>query len=157
MNLSSGDDELLMQKIAKDSDYKVKFCVEQDAIVKTNSNKTISDFFQQRKRWASKGLFYSNKSLVIKLILIYMFYLGIYAQLFLSFFNPIFILTFLLTIGFKLLFELLILKKGKRILFEKLELKYFFVTELLQIPYIIFTGIFGLFGSYLWKSRRIRR
>ncbi len=41
MNLSSGDDELLMQKIAKDSDFKVKFCIDKKAIVKTSANKTI--------------------------------------------------------------------------------------------------------------------
>lgn len=157
MNLSSGDDELLMQKIAKDSDYKVKFCIDQESIVKTNSNKTINEFFQQRKRWASKGLFYSNKSLVLKLILIYLFYLGIILQLFLSFIHQIFIISFLISVSLKFLFELFILKKGKRILFEKLELKYFLIAEVLQIPYIIFTGIFGLFGNYLWKSRRIKR
>jgi len=157
MNLSSGDDELLMQKIAKDSDYKVRFCIDQDAIVKTNSNKTISDFFQQRKRWASKGLFYNNKTLVIKLILIYLFYLGIIAQLFLSFIHQIFILSLLLSVSIKFLFELIILKKGKNIIFEKLELKYFLLAEFLQIPYIIFIGIFGAFGNYLWKSRRIKR
>ena len=75
MNLSSGDDELLMQKIAKDSDFKVKFCIDKKAIVKTAANKTIGDFYQQRKRWASKGLFYSDKSLVLKLIFIYLFML----------------------------------------------------------------------------------
>ncbi len=80
MNLSSGDDELLMQKISKDSDYKVKFCLGQKAIVKTSANETIGDFFQQRKRWASKGLFYGDKSLVFKLTLIYAFYLGLISQ-----------------------------------------------------------------------------
>jgi cellulose synthase/poly-beta-1,6-N-acetylglucosamine synthase-like glycosyltransferase len=157
MNLSSGDDELLMQKISKDSDYKVKFCIEQNSIVRTNSNRTINDFFQQRKRWASKGLFYNNKSLVLKLILIYLFYLGILTQLFLSFIHPVFFLSLLLSICFKFLFELIVLNKGRRILFEKLELKYFLIAEILQIPYIIFTGIFGLFGNYLWKSRIIKR
>ena len=53
MNLSSGDDELLMQKIAKDSDFRVKFCVDKKSIAKTNGNETINDFYQQRKRWAS--------------------------------------------------------------------------------------------------------
>src|SRR4030066_484056 len=52
MNLSSGDDELLMQKVSKDSDFKVKFCFDKKSIVKTPANKTIRDFYQQRKRWA---------------------------------------------------------------------------------------------------------
>ena len=56
--LSSGDDELLMQKIWKETNYKIKFCPEKRAIVKTAPNKNLTEFYQQRKRWASKGLYY---------------------------------------------------------------------------------------------------
>jgi len=158
MNLSSGDDELLMQKISKDSDFKVKFCIDKNAIVKTSANKTISDFYQQRKRWASKGLFYNDKSLVLKLILIYAFYLGLMAQLILGlFYQPIFLLSFLVSILIKFIFEFRILYKGKEILFNNLQLKYLIIAEIFQIPYIIFTGLVGAFGNYLWKSRKVKR
>ena len=158
MNLSSGDDELLMQKIAKDSDFKVKFCLNKSAVVKTNSNKTIGDFYQQRKRWASKGLFYSSKNLVLKLILIYLFYIGLISQfvLFLLIHN-IFLLTLIVSIILKLVFEFYILLKGKKIIFNDLNLNYFLFAELLQIPYIVFAGIVGAFGNYLWKERKIKR
>ncbi|HSW55701.1 MAG TPA: glycosyltransferase [Ignavibacteriaceae bacterium] len=158
MNLSSGDDELLMQKIAKDSDFKVKFCIDKKAIVKTSANKTIGEFYQQRKRWASKGLFYNNKSLVLKLILIYAFYVGLIAQLILGlFYHPIFLLSFLGAFLFKFIFEFRILYKGKEILFNNLQLKYLFIAEIFQIPYIIFTGLVGAFGNYLWKARKVKR
>lgn len=158
MNLSSGDDELLMQKIAKDSDFKVKFCIDRNAIVKTFANKTIRDFYQQRKRWASKGLFYNDKSLVLKLILIYAFYVGLMAQLILGlFYHHIFLLSFLGSFLFKFIFEFRILYKGKEILFNNLQLKYLFIAEIFQIPYIIFTGLVGSFGNYLWKSRKVKR
>ena len=158
MNLSSGDDELLMQKIAKDSDFKVKFCLNKSAVVKTNSNKTIGDFYQQRKRWASKGLFYNNKNLVLKLILIYLFYIGLISQfvLFLLIHN-IFLLTLIVSIILKLVFEFYILLKGKKIIFNDLNLNYFLLAELLQIPYIVFAGVVGAFGNYLWKERKIKR
>jgi cellulose synthase/poly-beta-1,6-N-acetylglucosamine synthase-like glycosyltransferase len=158
MNLSSGDDELLMQKISMDSDFKVKFCMDKNAIVKTSANKTISDFYQQRKRWASKGLFYNDKSLVLKLILIYAFYVGLMAQLILGlFYHPIFLLSFLGSFLFKFIFEFRILYKGKEILFNNLQLKYLVIAEIFQIPYIIFTGLVGAFGNYLWKSRKVKR
>ena len=80
MGLSSGDDELLMQKIAKDTDYKVRFSVNKNSIVKTHSNKNIEEFYHQRKRWASKGLFYGDKNLIVKLILIFLFYIGLVLQ-----------------------------------------------------------------------------
>jgi len=158
MNLSSGDDELLMQKIAKDSDFKVKFCIDKKSIVRTFPNKTIGDFYQQRKRWASKGLFYSDKSLVLKLILIYLFYVGLVAQIILGLtFQPIFLLSLLSSLILKVIFEFRIISKGKEILFNDLRLKYLFVAEIFQVPYIIFTGLVGAFGNYLWKSRKLKR
>lgn len=158
MNLSSGDDELLMQKISKDSDFKVKFCIDKKSIVRTFPNKTLGDFYQQRKRWASKGLFYSDKSLVLKLIFIYTFYVGLVAQLILGLtFHPIFLLSLLSSLILKVIFEFLIFSKGKELLFNDLQLKYLFIAEIFQIPYIIFTGLVGAFGNYLWKSRKVKR
>lgn len=158
MNLSSGDDELLMQKISKDTDYKVKFCLDKNAIVKTSVNKTVGDFIQQRKRWASKGLFYNNKSLVFKLILIYSFYVGLIAQLIIGLtIDSFFILTLLISIFLKYIFEFRILLQGKRKLFDDLKLKYLFLAEIIQIPYIIYAGLVGAFGNYLWKERKVKR
>jgi len=158
MNLSSGDDELLMQKIAKDSDFKVKFCLNKSAVVKTNSNRTIGDFYQQRKRWASKGLFYSDRNLVMKLILIYLFYVGLIAQIIFSFLlSPLFILSLILSIIFKLIFEFHILSIGRKIIFNNLALNQFMLAEIIQIPYIVFAGVVGAFGNYLWKERKIKR
>ena len=158
MNLSSGDDELLMQKIFRDSDFKVKFCIDKKTIVKTSANKTLSDFYQQRKRWASKGLFYNDKSLVLKLILIYSFYVGLISQLILGlFYHPFFLVTFFISMLFKFIFEFRILYIGKQILFDDLRLKYFYIAEIFQIPYIIFTGLVGALGNYFWKSRKVKR
>lgn len=158
MNLSSGDDELLMQKISKNTDFKVKFCINQNAIVKTSANKTIHDFFQQRKRWASKGLFYGEKSLVIKLILIYAFYVGLMFQIILGIAESnIFIITALISLFLKFVFEFRILSLGKSKILTKLSLKYFTIAEILQIPYIIYAGFIGAFGNYTWKSRLVKR
>ncbi len=158
MNLSSGDDELLMQKINKDTKYKVKFANHRNAIVRTSANKTISEFYQQRKRWASKGLFYNDKTLILKLILIYLFYLSFPTQLLLGmFYSNIFLITFLLSIVLKILFEFLVLKKGIKLLFTKKILDVFLLAEIVQIPYIIIAGISGVFGNYIWKNRKINR
>lgn len=158
MNLTSGDDELLMQKISKDTDFNVKFCIDKNAIVKTEVNKNIGDFYQQRKRWASKGLFYSDKLLVLKLLLIYSFYVSLLVQIFLGiFYHQIFLLSFLISISLKIILEFRILSKGKRIIFNDLQLRYLFVSEIIQIPYIILAGLVGAFGNYFWKSRKVKR
>ena len=86
LNLSSGDDEFLMQKIARETNYKVKFCFEKEAKSFTKPNNSISEFYQQRKRWASKGFHYKDYGIVLKLILIFLFYLSLPAQIILGLF-----------------------------------------------------------------------
>ena len=158
MDLSSGDDELLMQKIAKDTKYKVKFSLFAESIVKTKASKNLNEFYHQRKRWASKGLFYKNIRLIITLILIYLFYLGLVIQpLLILFISSFFAYGFGLSLIIKLVLEYLILLKGKNILFPKLSLSPFFFAELLQVPYIIIAGFAGMFGDLEWKERKIKR
>ena len=158
MELTSGDDELLMQKIAKDTYYRVKFSIDQKTIVSTPANKSISEFYQQRKRWASKGLFYRDKTLVFKLILIYLFFLGLTAQLALAiFYNWIYLISFSLSFLLKMVIEFKILSQGKKLLFKNLSLKFFIISELIHIPYITIAGLVGSFGNYFWKERKIKR
>ena len=158
LNLSSGDDELLMQKIWSSGKYRIKFCWNREAIVLTKGNDSLQKFYHQRKRWASKGLFYANKFLIIKLILIFLFYLGLITQIFLSvILSPIFLVSFIISFLIKISFEYLILKKGLNFIFSKKVLRYLPLAELFQIPYIIIAGIAGTFGNYIWKDRRIKR
>ena len=158
MNLSSGDDELLMQKISKDTDFKVKFCYDQKAIVKTSANKSVRDFIHQRKRWASKGLFYGDKSLVLRLIFIYLFYLGLIVQIILGIIeNNIFIFMTMISLLLKFILEYRILSLGKSKIFNSLQSKYFIIAEIIQIPYIIYAGLVGAFGNFSWKSRKLKR
>jgi cellulose synthase/poly-beta-1,6-N-acetylglucosamine synthase-like glycosyltransferase len=158
MDLSSGDDELLMQKIAKDTDYKVRFSIDKNSIVKTHSNKSVTEFYHQRKRWASKGLFYGDNNLIIKLVLIYLFYIGLVLQPILALtFSGYFFLSLIASLLLKSIFEYLILSKGRKILFNNLSLKPFVIAELLQVPYIIIAGLVGAFGNLKWKERKIKR
>ena len=157
-SLSSGDDELLMQKIRKETNYKIKFSMDKDTVVKTSANRSINQFYQQRKRWASKGLFYSNHFLIFKLILIFLFYLSFPLQLVLGiFYYPLFLILMLLCISIKGVMEYLIIKTGADRLFSISILRSFIPAELVHIPYILIAGISGALGNYIWKERKIRR
>jgi cellulose synthase/poly-beta-1,6-N-acetylglucosamine synthase-like glycosyltransferase len=158
LNLSSGDDELLMQKIHKKTKYKIAFCPERKAVVKTEANNSVEQFYQQRKRWASKGLFYADKLLIAKLILIFWFYLGLLCQLILGiFYSSEFFVLLILSFILKILFEFLVMKRGVTLLFDKKIMKYFLLTELFHIPYIVIAGISGIFGNFTWKERVLKR
>lgn len=158
MHLSSGDDELLMQKIAYKSEYKVKFCFNKDAVVYTNPNKNIEEFSQQRQRWASKGLFYENKLIVTQIVFIFLFFIGLIIQLFLGIFvSSKFIILLAGSILVKMIVEYSVLQKGMGILIDKISFRLFLLAELLHIPYIIYSGIMGSFGKYKWKNRDLKR
>lgn len=74
--LESGDDDLLMHKIKKNTNYKLKFIIDEQASVFTYPPQSINQFIQQRLRFASKGIFYyswkSDISLRIILPLLYL-------------------------------------------------------------------------------------
>lgn len=158
MSLSSGDDELLMQKIHRDTDYKIKFALDKNAIVSTEANQSLKDFYHQRKRWASKGLFYGDTFLLVKLILIFLFYFSLIVQpIFGLLFSPKFFATFIITFFTKFFVEYLILKRGTKLLFDSKILQPFLITEILQIPYILISGFMGMFGNLAWKDRKVKR
>lgn len=158
LNLSSGDDELLMQKIHKITDYKIKFVFNENVIVKTKPNKNMRQFFHQRKRWASKGLFYENKLLILRLIFIYLFFVGLLVQFFFGIFlDSIFFISFIISILLKMIFEYRILKEGIPLLINSINKKVFLLAEVFHIPYIIISGFAGSLGNFKWKNRKLKR
>jgi len=158
LNLSSGDDEILMQKIHANTNYRIKFCTNINALVKTKPNRNFSDFFNQRKRWSSKSLFYQNKLLIFQLILIFFFFVSIILELLFGlFYNSIFYLLFVLFFSVKILVEFFVMKKGSKIIYNRQKLSRFLIAELFHIPYIILSAVSGLVGNYNWKGRRIER
>lgn len=156
--LTSGDDEFLMQKIARETNYKIKFCFNKTAITFTQANKDLNQFYQQRKRWASKGFHYVDKMIVLKLVLIFLFYLGIPFQIILGMLvSNIYFLTTIISLILKFIFEYKIVQLDSKKLFSPTKNQYFCLAQVLHIPYIIISGISGLFGNYKWKDRTIER
>jgi cellulose synthase/poly-beta-1,6-N-acetylglucosamine synthase-like glycosyltransferase len=157
-HITSGDDELLMQKIAKNKNYEVKFLFDKDAVVVTSPNSSLKDFYYQRVRWASKGLHYNNIWLIIFLIIIYLFFVSFPIQLLLGLFvNKVYILTLLLTFTIKIILERQILQHGKNVLFNGINTFTLLLAEFLHIPYIITAGLMGTFGKFKWKNIKHRR
>jgi len=157
-NLSSGDDEFLMQKVAALNKYKIQFSFNVDSIVQTGANENLSAFYNQRKRWASKGLYYSNIFLVLTLIFIMLYYLSIPTLLLGGIFLDLKLLVVLaISVTLKIILEYLIMSEGRKRIFTKLDLSLFFLAGILHLPYIIISGIAGLFGNFEWKGRKVKR
>lgn len=154
--IASGDDMLLMYKMYKAYPQGIGFVKHRHAIVRTLPAEDVGAFMSQRIRWASKADKYEDKRLTAVLAFVYLWNVGIFALFVAGFFLPRLWIWCIGLIVFKTLVELVFLWPVARF-FQKTKLLWqFFPAQFLHIPYIITAGWLGKFGSYQWKSRRVR-
>ena len=149
----SGDDDLLLQRIDRTTDWDIRACISPGSFVFTQPLSGIFTFIKQRIRWASKGLIYKKTALVLFLLATYLFYLLLFISLpfsllFISHY-PYPLIAFLI----KLAVDFLLIVKGTALVRRQDLRKYFLITEILQIPYILYVGFAGILGKFEWKGR----
>tara|TARA_Y100000591_G_scaffold74749_1_gene62247 strand:- start:128 stop:1222 length:1095 start_codon:yes stop_codon:yes gene_type:complete len=140
----SGDDMYLVQKISK---LKSGFLnIDPQSFVETKPVKTISQFINQRTRWASnsKKNIKSNK-------LFFMFLLSAFLTNILTLINLFYNFYFFWFFVFKSLLESLIIFLGSKLFNLNLQIKPFILWLVLQPAYIPYIGIRGLIGKFYWK------
>jgi cellulose synthase/poly-beta-1,6-N-acetylglucosamine synthase-like glycosyltransferase len=152
----SGDDEFLLQKIAAKYPQDVYFLKSKNSIVITDAQENFYDFFQQRKRWASKWKL--HKQWNVRLLAIFIFSIHFFSLLlpFLAFFYKDFIafawLFWLIKITIETLFVgniLTFLGLGKLIFFMPL-------ASLCYPFYAIVIGIAANHKGFNWKNRNYK-
>lgn len=155
-NIASGDDMLLMRKIWKRFPGQVHFLKSKEAIVNTQPMKTWKQFFNQRKRWASKARFYDDKRILWALMLVYFFNLSFLALLVAAIWHPIFLIWVLLLWLGKTMIEFPFVYSVAKFFDKQSLLKYFFFFQPLHVGYTIIAGWLGQFGKYEWKGRKVK-
>lgn len=155
-DLASGDDELLLHKMVDHYPHAVAFAKNRDAMVFTYAKATMSEFISQRKRWASKSMRYSKRSVILIGAMIWLFNVSILLNVILGFFN----VDFLAIAGWQLIVKISMEYLFLNILanfFERRDvLKHTPLLTLIHNIYIIFIGIAGNFGKYQWKGRLVK-
>lgn len=155
-DLASGDDELLLHKMAARYDNHIGFLKNSDAMVYTHAKPNLSEFLQQRRRWASKSTRYKNKSIIVLGVFIWFFNLSILLNLltgvFYLDFLKIALIQLVLKIGAEFIFLLDVTKFAKR----RSLLVLLPVLNILHVLYIIYIGVAGNSGKYNWKGRMVK-
>lgn len=149
-HLPSGDDDLLMQKIAGRTNWQIRF-VPQNATVRTRPVATLRHFLRQRIRWASKATIYDGLQIKFFLVATYLFYTLLFAGLPLVLVGKLAPNVLLLTLLAKMGMDWLVVRRGSELFGRRDLRKYFFLAELLQIPYILYVGARGTLGKISWK------
>ncbi|WP_432709205.1 glycosyltransferase family 2 protein [Pedobacter sp.] len=155
-DLASGDDELLLHKMAARYGQKIGFLKNRNAIVYTQAKPTLTEFIQQRKRWASKSTRYKNKSIIVLGVLIWLFNLSIVCNIVAGLFNPVFLYISLVQLLFKIMFEFLFLRAVTGFARRRELMVLSPILSIMHIVYILFIGIAGNSGKYQWKGRMVK-
>lgn len=155
-HVASGDDMLLIYKIAKQFPGKITYLKNESAIVKTVPEKKLGAFLQQRFRWTSKSGAYQNKVITRDLGLVYLFNWIFFINILLFFFGTREILiVFIPQLILKVLCDFLLLFSSTRFFGKKSLMDVFIPSQFLHLFYIIIVGTLGNIMPYSWKERKI--
>ncbi len=152
----SGDDDLLMQKIAEGDPSRVVFVTERDAAVHTAAVESFAVFFERRARWASKITRYPSKAAVALLAVFFAYFTLIPVCLLLAVFGQFSAGFTAIGIGLKIAGEFPLVFYGLAKTGTKRLLLLFPFAEIVHIPYMIAVNMKGAFGTFKWRGRTAR-
>lgn len=156
--LASGDDMLLMQKVALKFPGSMGFLKSRDAIVLTHAKPTIKSFIYQRIRWASKTNSYREFLITAILGVVFLLCCSIvFSSLLLAFAPITAALILLCQLSVKALMDYLLLRPAATWFGRKDLLKVFLPAFFGHIVYIVVVGVLAnLVFNYEWKGRQVR-
>lgn len=155
-DLASGDDELLLQKVAERYPGRIGFLKQREAIVYTHAKPTLSEFLQQRRRWASKSTKYKDKSVVALAVGIWLFNLSLLLNVVLGFYNIRFLELFILQMLLKYLFEAAFLLPIMSFFKRQSLVGLLVILSPIHILYFVYVGLIGNTSKYQWKGRVVK-
>jgi cellulose synthase/poly-beta-1,6-N-acetylglucosamine synthase-like glycosyltransferase len=156
-SIPSGDDMLLMHKIALRYPDRVFYLKSRRAIVSTRSETSWKKFFHQRIRWASKADRYDDKRIFRVLLLVYGVNLLFLGMAIAAFRDRWWGFLFLVLLVAKTMIEYPFVSDVAAFFDERKLMAYFPLLQPLHILYTLIAGWLGKFGSYRWKGRTITR
>lgn len=153
---ASGDDVFLLHDVKRVFDsQKIGFIKCKDAIVSTAPSNNIKEFFNQRKRWASKSVGYKDVVSLLVSLVVLTGNLSALSALVLLVFSTKFVVIAVGILVIKSLFDFAFLYAVSGF-FDKRKYAWLFVPE--QFVYMLYVGIIGFasfFGKYEWKGRKL--
>ncbi len=154
-HLASGDDMLLMQKIAEHFPGKVGYIKNLNSKTLTCAQPSVSRFIQQRLRWTSKSEAYSGWQIKTMLAIVWLLCLSMCFDCILMFFYPGLFSLFMLKFLVKALADFFFLGMMSSF-FKRQELMWSFLPALFfHWWYIVWVGTAGnLTKGFNWKGRR---
>ncbi len=153
-HVTSGDDELLMQKVAYGTPLDVRFCADPSAVVVTEPVGTVRAFVHQRKRWASKPAHYPRR-LQRSLVGVVGFFGAMTGSLLALPLVPALWPWVGSAFGVKALGDAALLLPATRRFRQRGLLAVYPLHAVLHAPQSALVAVLGPFGGFEWKDRRL--
>ncbi len=156
--LASGDDMMLLQKVAAQYPQEIRFIKSPEALVATELKRNLSSFIRQRRRWASKSGSYQDWRTQLQLGIVWLFCCSLLLSLLLApFWGWELMLCFGVQLGIKAFVDYQLLASATSFFHRKALLEVFIPALFLHSAYIIMVGTLSLFPQkYQWKGRTLR-
>ncbi len=147
----SGDDDLFLQAVKKQTDWKINYSLNPNTSVTSSAAQNFSEYISQRRRHVSASKYYS-KPIQAAYLFFNLANLVLFGFLIMSFFFSEYLLFAALLFGTKLFADFLSLYLITT-KFDKQHLLYFFpLWELFFLLNQILISPFGLIGKVRWKE-----
>ena len=144
-DLSSGDDDMLIHRMAKIEGTKFAYNWDPSSVMPTAPVDSWKALLQQRARWGSNGAKYESKAYSAFLFCIYAFFVSLFILPWICW------QIFLCCFAVKLLADFLLLYRGAVRLKSVKLLWCLPLVELIQIPLFTAAVPLGMLGWYKWK------
>lgn len=155
-HIASGDDMLLMDKIAIQYPGSIAYLNSTEAIIETLPAESWKAFFNQRIRWASKAGSYKDKRIIAVLLLVYLLNLCLLVLLAGSLLYPEWFFFFMIAVFYKAIIEWSFVQKVLQYFTLQKLMPLFPLFQPLHIVYTVISGFLGSTGSYTWKGRKVK-
>ncbi len=153
LHIASGDDEFLMRKIFRRYPDGIRFLNQYEAVVSSQPQKTLTNFFQQRLRWAGKWRYNADRLSQALAVFIFLAQISFAGLLLLNLEQVDGTLVILLTKAF---LEGVLLSWIGRFLDRRFDWLAFLVWQFIYPIYVTVIGLLSLMSGYEWKSRNYR-
>lgn len=150
-NVATGDDEFLLRKVHNKYPKNIQFLKTQNALVKSEAPHTFSEFYNQRRRWASKWRFHKDGFSHFVPAFLFLSYLIWSVLIIQSIADRSYFGAVLLTS--KCLIDYCYITLASKLQARQVSLLNFGLLQIIYPIYVVFFGVASNFGKYSWRER----
>lgn len=154
-SISSGDDMFLLHKAKRLTDCRVEFMTDARSIVQTSTESTIAKALNQRKRWASKSVYYKDFDTIVAGLVVLIFNSLLVLLFFASIVDFVYLFYFLILLVVKSFVDYLLINRYLKFTAQDKLLRIFLPLQLLYPFYVVYSFFVGIVVKANWKGRAV--